>query len=364
MAAGQFCVVSAKELEEFAKEIFLRVGMSAQDANTVATVLVWANLRGVDSHGIQLIPWYVEAIDIGHLKLKPNIRVEKETPATMLIEADHASGMVVTVWAMNQVMAKAEQVGIGWALIRRHNHQGAMGYYSLMAAERDMAGIAWVCSPVNMVPYGAKVMGISNNPIAISVPAKRHRPLTLDMATSVAAAAKLIVHRDKGIPIPPEWALDKDGNPTTDPSRAAMLLPFGGPKGSGLSLMLECLASVMADNPKLEPVLQGKEKPFGTEPVVGNPQRIRQHIQNSVVVAIDISTFTDVAVYKERIDNLIDGIKALPKAEGFTEIFVPGEPEERTAMERAKSGVPIPERTAAGLRRVAQRFGVKLPPGM
>jgi len=362
--AGETCVIAHEQLKDFAQKIFIKAGVSSRDADQMADVLVWANLRGVDSHGVQLIPWYVQAIDIGHFNLKYQIKVEKETPATLLIEADHSPGAVVTIWAMNKVIEKAKKVGIGWAAIRNTNHQAVMGYYSHMAARRDMAGIAWVCGPVNTVPYGAKAMGVSNNPIAISVPAKRHLPLTLDMATSIAAAAKLLVYRDKGLPLPPGWALDKDGNPTTDPAKGVMLLPIAGPKGSGLSLMLECLASVMVDNPKLEPVLHGREKTFGSEPIAGNPDRIRQHIQNSVIAAIDIANFTDVASYKEHIDNLIDGIKALPKVEGFTEIFVPGEPEEKTAIERAQKGIPIPEKTAASLQKVAERFGIELPPGM
>jgi ureidoglycolate dehydrogenase (NAD+) len=322
---------------------------------------VWANVRGVDSHGVQLIPWYVQAIDLGHMKVKPDIQIEKETPATLLINADHAFGPVVTAYAMNLVMEKAKKVGIGWALIRNTNHQGAMGYYPLMAAKKDMAGMAWVCSPPNMAPHGSKTAGVSNNPIAISVPAKRHHPPVLDMATSVAAAAKLFVARDKGIPIPLDWVLDEDGNHTTDPTQAATLLPFGGPKGSGLAIMLECLTSVMVANPKLEPILQGKDKAYGLGPIAGNPERIRRHIQNSAVVAIDVATFTNVDEYKEHIDNLIDGIKALPRAEGFDEIFVPGGPEDKKAAERSRNGVPLPGKTAENLRNVADRFGIECP---
>ncbi len=353
--------IAWEALKELSKEIFVQAGMPPEDAETEASVLIWANLRGVDSHGVQLVPWYVEAIDIGHMKVKPNIQILKETPATLFIDADHALGPVVTTFAMNLVMEKAKKVGIGWALIRDTNHQAAMGYYPQMAAERDMAGIAWVCSASNMPPHGAKAIGISNNPIAISVPAKRHRPLTLDMATSVVAAQKLAIAQSKGLPIPVGWALGRNGHPVTDPTEAAMLLPFGGPKGSGLSIMLECLTSVMADNPKLEPILLGKEKQFGLGTMIGNPERIRQHIQNSVVAAIDIATFTDVESYKEHIDNLIDGIKALPKAEGFNEIFVPGEPEERTLDDRSQNGIPLPQKTADNLRKVAERFSLKHP---
>jgi len=361
MAQSNVKVIAWKPLQGFVKEILIKVGMPPDDAATEAEVMVWANRRGVDSHGVQLLPWYIEAVDIGHMKVKPDIQIVKETPAALFIEADHAFGAVVTVFAMKKVMAKAKAMGIGWAFIRRTNHQGAMGYYPLMAAQNDMAGLVWVCGNTSMTPFGSKFPGLANNPIAISVPSKRHRPLVLDMATSIAAGAKLLVAKDKGIAIPEGWALDEEGKPTTDPWKARILLPIGGPKGSGLSLMLECLGSVIVDFPKVEPVVLRKEPPFGMGTMVGNPDRIRQHIQNSVVVAIDIGTFTDVAKYKEHIDNMIDGIKALPRAEGFDEIFVPGEPEWRTWEERTRNGIPLPVKTADNLSKLGERLGVKLP---
>ncbi len=336
-------------MKEFAKEVFIRMGLGPDDADTEATVLIWANLRGVDSHGVLQIPFYIEEIDGGYMNPTPNVRVVKETPATLLIEADHAFGPVVTTFAMNQAMEKAKECGIGCAFIRNTSHQGAIGYYPLMAAERGMAGIAFVCSPPLMAPHGARAPGVDNSPIAISVPAKRHPPLILDMATSVAALGKITLATDKGISIPEGWALDHDGNPTTDPRQVAALLPFGGPKGSGLALMFECLSSVMVGNPLLEPVLLGHKRNEGHQ------------IQNSVVIAIDISTFTDVEDYKEHIDSLIDGLRGLPKAKGVSEILVPGEPESRTYEDRSRNGIPLPEGTILRLRSVAERLGVRFP---
>lgn len=136
-------ILTKETLFKFTREVFIKVGMSTEDAETVASVLTWANLRGVDSHGVQLLPWYLEAVEIGHMKIKPNIRIEKETPATLLIDADHAFGPVVTTFAMKKVIEKAKKVGVGWAFIRKHNHSGAMGFYPHIAAEQGMAGITW-----------------------------------------------------------------------------------------------------------------------------------------------------------------------------------------------------------------------------
>jgi LDH2 family malate/lactate/ureidoglycolate dehydrogenase len=356
-------------LYEFAKEVFVRAGAPPKGAEDEAGALIWANLRGVDSHGVLRIPWYLDNIDKGVMNPKPNIQVIKETPATLFIEADRALGPVVTIFTVERVIKKAKEAGICWALIRNLTHQGALGYYSQMMAKKDMAGIVIVCNPPNMAPYGARVPGVHNSPIAISVPAKRHHPLNLDMATSVVAGGKLWLAEDKGVPIPEGWAIDKEGKPATDPKNVAALLPFAGPKGSGLSMMFECLSSVMAGNPELEPALLGKEAgpPAGQKETKGTGERLTyvpRHNQNSVVACIDISTFTEVDGYKEHVDSLIDGIKALPKAEGFSEIFVPGEPEERTFDDRSRNGIPLPEGTIRNLRGVSERFGIKLPPGL
>ena len=343
--------VGWKELDGFTAEVFTRAGVPREDAQTEAEVLVWANLRGVDSHGVLRIPWYLENLETGIMNPRPNVRVIKETPATIMIDGDRALGPVVTTMAMRRVIAKAGDVGIGWGLIRETTHQGAMGYYALMAAKEGMAGLASVCSPPNMAPYGARAAGVHNSPIAISVPGRRRSPLILDMATSVVAGGKRDVAIDKGIPIPLGWALDKDGIPTTDPKLADILLPAGGPKGSGLALMFECLSSLMVGNPLLEPVLTGK----------------REHmrgVQNSFIAAIDIGTFTDAEDYRENVDRLIEAEKNLPRAEGVDEIFVPGEPEDRMYQDRVKNGIPLPEGTVRNLRAVAERFEVPLPAGL
>ena len=264
--------------------------MPPEDAETEAEVLLWGNLRGVDSHGVLRIPRYVANLDNGIMNPTPNIQVLKETPATFLIDADSALGPVVTTMAMRMAMEKAKEVGVGWGLIRDTTHQGAIGHYSLMAAREDLAGIALVCSPPNMAPHGARVAGVHNSPISISVPGNRRSSLVLDMAISVAAGGKLQLAIEKRIPIPEGWALDTDGNPTTDPGTAAVLLPIGGPKGSGLALMFECLSSLMVGNPLLGPVLLGH-------------QEAARGVQNGVVAAVDIGTFTDVQAYKEHVDE-------------------------------------------------------------
>ena len=340
--------VESKTLQAFAAEVFAAVGMPREDAQLEAQVLVWANLRGIDSHGVVLIPDYVDALAAGEMNPRPNIVVESETPATVVLEGDRALGPVVTMQAVDRVAEKASAVGIGWGLIRNTTHQGAMGFYSSQLAERDMLGLAIVCSPPNMAPFGARAAGVHNSPITIAVPGASWGPFVLDLATSVAAGGKVMVARDKGVPIPEGWALDDRGNPTTDPNLATILLPFAGPKGSGLAMMFECMSSLMLANPLLIPVLRGGDPPS-------------MWLQNSVVAAIDIATFGDVETYKKSVDDLIDGLKSLPRAAGNDEIMVPGEPERRTLDERSKEGIPLPTRTVERLSEVAERQELDVP---
>lgn len=338
--------IDAKSLSTFTQKAFERAGLSPEAAATVAEVLVWANLRGVDSHGVQRIPAYLDMIEKGWMNPSPDIKIIKESPAVFQMDADKAMGPVPTIQAMNLAIKKAKNVGIGWGLIRNVTHQGAMGYYSEMAANQGLAGIAIVCSPPNMAPFGAKAAGLHNSPIAFSFPTSKHKTITLDMATSVAAGGKLSVASDKRVPIPVEWALAADGSQTTDPDVASILLPAGGPKGSGLALVFQCLTSLMTNNPLITPVLKSG---------------VKVHNQNSLVAAIEISFFTDVDDYKSELDDTIDALKALPKADGHDEVFVPGEIEHRTEEERFENGIPLPPGTVEKLQEGARRLDLTSP---
>jgi LDH2 family malate/lactate/ureidoglycolate dehydrogenase len=343
--------VDWRELQEFTARVFAKLGMPRADAEKEAEVLVWANLRGVDSHGVQRITQYAKAVDENRMNVRPSIRVERETAATLLIDADRAFGPIVTTFAVEKVIAKARAVGIGWALIRNTTHQGAMAYYALMAAEQGMAGIAVVCSPPNMAPPGAKAAGAHNSPIAVAVPGADRGPICLDMATSVAAMGKLQVAVDKGVSIPETWALDEEGRPTTDPAKATLLQPAGGYKGYGLALIFECLTSLMVGNPLVTSNILQRDPPL-------------PGAQNGFVAAIDIAAFTKLQDYRQNVDLLIETEKGLSKMDGVEELLVPGEPEEQVYRERVEQGIPIPPGTAAKLGEMAARFALQLPRGL
>ena len=250
---------------------------------------------------------------------------------------------------LEMTIDKAREVGVAWGLIRNLTHQGAMAYYSQAAAERGMAGIIAVTNPPNMAPPGARAAGTHNSPIAIAVPGKDRPPISLDMATSVAAGGKLDVARDKGLSIPLEWALDEDGVPTDDPHKATYLQPAGGYKGYGLALMFECLTGVLAGAPILALAARAPETvPFG--------------VQNSFVCVVDITTFVDLDAFQLDVDELIDSMHALPTVKGANPILVPGEVELKVLEERSAEGIPLPSGTVQRLQSVAEKTGLALPP--
>jgi len=340
--------VAAEALQRFAADIFARAGMPQADAAVVAAVLVWANLRGVDTHGVTRIPRYVELIEAGDMNPRPAIAVRTETPASVLIEADRAAGPVAMMRATVEALRKAREAGIGLALVRATTHTAALGYYTLAAAREGMAAIALAGSWPIVAYHGARAAGVSTSPISIAVPGG-HEPLVLDMATSVVSMGKLNQAKRTGEAIPEGWALDKDGNPTTDPRAAQIPLPMAGPKGSGLSLMIECITSLVAANPLLAESLEGT--PEG-----------RRHRQNGLVIAIDITRFGDLESFRREVDRLVKALKSLPVDPTAGEILMPGERGRRTFERRSRDGIPISRAIYGELEALAKRLGVAMFP--
>ncbi len=343
--AAPAATVAADALRRFTRDVFVRAGMPASDAAVVADVLVWADLRGVDSHGVSRITMYLRLIDDGDMNLTPSIKIRTETSASVLVDADRAAGPIAMTTAMNAAVRKARDAGVGLGMVRATTHTAALGYYTLTAAQEGMAAIALAASGPFMAYHGTRAAGVSTNPISIAVPGGGHGPVVLDMATGVVARGKLVQARKTGRPIPAGWALDRDGNPTTDPEAALIPLPLGGPKGSGLSLMIELITSLIVSNPIIAGALDGAADGA-------------RHRQNGLVLAIDLRRFGDPDAFRSEVDRVIAALKGLPRAPGTLEILMPGERGARTLAERMREGIPLPRAIVDELRGVARRFGV------
>ena len=251
-------LVQHKDLRRLTGAIFLANGLNADHAALVADTLVWANLRGVDSHGVQRVPRYVEWVQTGVINAEPSFAVDQKTQSSFVLDADSGAGPIAMTAAMEHAVQDAQEAGISFGLIRQTTHVAAVGYYTQIAARHDMAGIAISASGPNMAYHGARVAGVATNPLAIAVPGREGRVVSLDMATAVAALGKLMHARNTNTPVPDGWALDDAGEPTNDPMKASLPRPLGGPKGSGLSLAIECLTSLLAGHPIVSDALMGK----------------------------------------------------------------------------------------------------------
>jgi LDH2 family malate/lactate/ureidoglycolate dehydrogenase len=337
-------LVGSAELKPFVREIFVRKGLTRDGAATVADALVWANLRGVDSHGVSRVPRYLEMIEAGELNPRPEITTRNESAAAVLIEADRAAGPIAMTLAMKLALAKAKDVGIGLALVRATTHTAALAYYALMAAREGVAAIATAGSVPNMVYHGTRAAGVSTSPLCIAVPGGAAGPVVLDMGSGMVSLGRLAQARRQGGPIPEDWALDADGNRTTDPARAEIPLPMAGPKGSGLALMVECLTSLLVANPVLADA-------------VGRPGKPR-HRQNGLAIAIDVGRFGDPAAFAAEVDRLAQTLKNLPREPDAAEILMPGERAARAYQTRNRDGIPLPRTILDQLNLTAGKLGI------
>ena len=271
-------LIGKAELHTFISAIFVAAGCSPEHAAEWSKMLIWANLRGTDSHGIIRIPRYIDLLKAKSINAAPNIRVERKMGAAVVLETDRAPAAVGMTRAMSEAIECARNVGVGWCAARNTTHTGAIGYFALQAAEQGFAGIAMSASGPMMAYPGTRVGAVSSNPIAFAVPRRNGRPYLIDFSTGVVANGKIMGAADRGEKIPIGWGLDAQGHDTTDPKAVETVLPLGGAKGAGLSFMIECLSSLLLSNPRIAPDLEDGS-------IENNP------FLNGSVVAINLDAF-------------------------------------------------------------------------
>jgi ureidoglycolate dehydrogenase (NAD+) len=337
--------IAPADLQALVEGIFTSAGVVTTDAALWARVLVWANLRGADSHGVLRIPRYLELLEKGEIRRRPGMRILTERGAIALLDADRAPGPVGMGRAMDLAVGRARETHVGWCVARNITHAGAVGYYALQAAEAGMVGMVMTASLPLMAYHGSRGAVVSTNPIAIAVPAARRPPLLLDMATATVALGKIQNARNAGRDIPEGWGLDAEGQPTTDPAAVATLTPMAGPKGSGLSLMIECLASLAAGNPVIAPALGGAG---GTN-------------MNGTAIALDIAAFGSEDAFRRDVDALAEAVANQPAAPGVERLLLPGDRGSAEAARRQHDGIPLPAGTLKGLQAAVAAAGLPMP---
>jgi len=339
--------IAATRLEDLATRIFTALGTPDGDARWIATLLVRANLRGHDSHGVIRIPQYVGSVRKGETNPRPAMQVLLDTPTTAVVDGDLGFGQVVARRATEVALDKAARHGLAAVGTRRSNHIGRLADYAELAATRGLVGMVWTNAPAaaSVVPHGAVDRRLSTNPLAVAVPGPDGGvAISVDMATSIVAEGKVRVKRNRKEPLPEGWAIDPAGKPVTDsagfygPPRAG-LLPVGGHKGTALGLVVEVLAGILSGTGAIGdvrgPVLNG-----------------------TFVVLVEVERFLPLAAFTAQVAALVGFVKSAEPAPGGGEILVPGEPEARSEAARRATGIPVEDETWRQIEEIAAELHV------
>ncbi|MEM0481891.1 MAG: Ldh family oxidoreductase [Nitrososphaerota archaeon] len=337
---------SHKDLFNFSRDCLLRVGVPRPDAELVADHLVLANLRGVDSHGVVRLPYYVEGLEKGYVRTRGDMRVLREGPSWILLDCGMCLGIVGAAKASEIASEKSFNSGVAMAGAVGLGHVGMLAYYTLRVAEKGLIGLALVNGVAEMPPWGGVGKVFGTNPISIGIPRGGSAPILIDMATSAIAKFKVHLAAAQGQQLPEGVALDSEGRPTRDPAEAlkGCLLPFGGYKGYSLALFVEVMASALIGAPSSVEVRNHPSQQGGFLIIVINPE-----------------IFGDKKRFLSRVESIVSNIKSVRRAEGVEEIMLPGEPEEKAMRERLKKGIPIDSNILQRLRELGERLGVSFP---
>jgi LDH2 family malate/lactate/ureidoglycolate dehydrogenase len=338
--------VGARALEWFARDLLEGHGLEHGHAELVARSLLWAELRGVASHGVARLPTYVRWLGSGEMNTAAQLSTRRRAPALALLDADRAPGAVALDEAMRVAASMAGECGTGTVFVRNTTHTGALGACTSRLAQQGFAAVAMAASGPNMIYHGAAAPGVSTAPLSIAVP-RPGDPLVFDMASGATALGRILQARRDGSALPENVAADGEGRPTRDAQRAVAPLPLGGPKGSGLALMSELLCSAFTGAAILAPALADRDAP-------------QPHRQNALVLAIDVKRLLGAAESAIAVEALADAIHSLPAAHG-AEVLLPGERGSRERNRREREGIPLSDGVAAELEALAASLEITCP---
>jgi LDH2 family malate/lactate/ureidoglycolate dehydrogenase len=337
-------------LREFVETLFLSAGISENDSHVVTDAFIEANLRGVDTHGVRLVPAYIRRVRNGAVNATPRIRHLSDLGATVRLDGDNGFGQVVGVYAMRLAMERAGKYGIGMTVAGNTSHIGAASYYTRIALSHKMAGIATSNNLPSMFVWGGLKRALSNPPLSIAFPS-RTTPFVLDICLGTVAWNKIYMRMQKGEPIPSNWAWNANGELTTDPSEASQggsIVPIGNHKGSSLALAVDLFTGVLggfAFADQIGALLSNDEDP--------------EH-SSHLMIAFDVTRMLGPELL-DRTEQLIAWCKDSPPAQGFDGVLMPGEPEERMREQRLSAGISLASEDIDELRRVAADQAVPWP---
>src|SRR4051812_36534399 len=341
--------VHAAALTAFIKRAFEAAGLPASDADILAGLMVEADLRGSDTHGVIRLPLYLRRLKAGGINPRPNIRIVQGKPATALVDGDNGMGHLVMRFAAMTAIEKARHAGVGWVGARMSNHAGPAALYAMMPLAHDMIGLYLAVGSNNhLPPWGSTENLLGTNPIAIAIPAQDEAPVVLDMAPTVAAFGKVRLKMQRGEELPSGWMIGRDGKPLTDPKRAeqGLLLPIGDYKGYGLSLIIGLLAGTLNGAAFGREVIDFVKEPGGTTNT------------GHAIVAVSVEAFAPAAAFKRQVDVAIRTMRAAERLPGVERVWLPGEQSHHKAQDRTANGIPMPKPLRASLDGAARDLGI------
>ena len=333
--------VSLKEITEKVERIFVREGADEKTAHTVAEVLADTQAKGIITHGFVRVPKYVDCLRSGGIKPTGDIEIISDSPTMATVTGHGGLGIAIAKASMELAISKAEQYGVGIVAVRGSHHLGATGYYADMCAKRGMIGMSMSSGDPMIAAPGSCKPSIGNNPFSYAVPAGKHGSVLYDIAMSGGSDMKIIAMQKTGEKVPDGWMIDKDGNPTNDPNeygKGAVLIPFGGYKGYGLSMMVELFSALSGAN-TLHNIKAWNKTPSEEGGSVGH-----------FFMAVDISKMTDKDEYVSRVEGILDELANSELAKSADKIYYPGEKEKISLAACQKSGtVEVADATLAAI---------------
>lgn len=342
--------VAIEDIKRRSEAVFTKAGLSAEDAKIISGVLLETEMRGVFTHGFFRLERYVQCIKSGGIKTDGTYDVTFDSPSWAQLDGKGNLGIVISYKAMKLAMEKAKATGIGIVNVKGSHHFGAAGYYTSMCADNDMVGMSMSNGDIMIAATGSAEKVIGNNPFSYAFPAGKYGKIVYDIAMSPTSDIKVLQAEKDGKLLPEGWLIDKNGNPTVDPSeylKGGILIPFGGYKGYGLAMMVELFGAVLSGSAMTKDVHAWNNNPEQS----GNVGHF--------FMAMDISKVGDPADYKARVETLIDEIKSAKKAEGVEKIYFPGEIERDKMAKCLEVGyVDIADDTMEAVARVEAALGL------
>lgn len=341
--------IEAARLGHYCAGILEGLGVPGDQAEIVATSLVEADLRGVASHGVNLVALYVSRIRDGSMRARTEIRVLADDGSTLQLDGGLGPGQVAGLHAIDQATERALRHGVGAVSVQESTHLGALGYYTLRAAERGVFAMAFQNGPTIVPPFGSITPLFSTNPFSYAIPAGDEAPVVLDIATTAVAGNKLVLARKRGEAIPEGWASDEHGRPTTDPQRASLerLQWFGGHKGFGIAFLVEILAGVLSNSSF------GRSE-RSASPFVGKARVAKGYL----FLTLDVGRFLPLPEFRKRVDELVRDMRSCEPAPGVDRVYAPGEIEHLHRLESLREGVPVAPGVIAELEGFGRDFGL------